>query len=648
MVSDLNKDVLSITYNYLNLPARVNKTTGEYVKYIYDATGRKLAQQVFDASNAMVKRSDYVGSLFMENDTLKFINHAEGRIIPAKAKTETNEYQYHLKDHLGNVRLTFTTKDETETALATLEPNHVDDDRANFLYYDEAILVKNNWFDHTNNTPTPEHDDPDDKKDTGWGAAEGTSTRLTGTDYDDDGVKDDQYGLARSISVMPGDVINMEVWAKYFDAPATPQNSPLRDFILYLGSMGAGTSGTIVDGGVAGSLGALGFPMDPIDHGSDDGGNAPKAYLNYIFMDREMSPASRQFDAWQITTQGSEHGQDGRHDYLSLTFQAKEAGFLYIYVSNDNPTPVEVYFDDFKVTQIKSPVIQQDDYYPFGLTFNSYIRENSMNQDYLYNGKELQNELDLAWLDYGARMYEPDLGRFIVQDKFTEKYADFTPYHYALNNPLLFVDMNGDSTIFYDNNANVLYVSDDGLENSAVIVDDDNLEDFNKFKGAVTKNISNKNTQAALLRKFGDNYMISEYEDFFDDNAGDTKNKNGDENAEGLENEHASYLYSDGQEVRIGDENVTGTPGGYSLSGEQTGDDPSGMIHTHPNAGKRNAANTGTYDHGPGPYTSYALDRRQSNSDNFRNVIVEKDKIYLYTKDRTDIIIPRNKTFDKK
>ena len=41
-----------------------------------------------------------------------------------------------------------------------------------------------------------------------------------------------------SISVMPGDVINMEVWAKYFDAPATPQNSPLRDFILYLGSMG--------------------------------------------------------------------------------------------------------------------------------------------------------------------------------------------------------------------------------------------------------------------------------------------------------------------------------------------------------------------------------------------------------------------------
>jgi len=40
-----------------------------------------------------------------------------------------------------------------------------------------------------------------------------------------------------------------------------------------------------------------------------------------------MGPASRKFDAWQITTQGSEHGQDGRHDYLSLTFLAKEAGF---------------------------------------------------------------------------------------------------------------------------------------------------------------------------------------------------------------------------------------------------------------------------------------------------------------------------------
>lgn len=88
-----------------------------------------------------------------------------------------------------------------------------------------------------------------------------------------------------------------------------------------------------------------------------------------------------------------------------------------------------------------------DDYYPFGHTFNSYSRENSLVQDYKYNGKEMQDELGLGWLDYGARMYQPDLGRFFSQDRFAEKYYVLTPYHYGANNPLLFVDINGDSLI---------------------------------------------------------------------------------------------------------------------------------------------------------------------------------------------------------
>ncbi len=37
---------------------------------------------------------------------------------------------------------------------------------------------------------------------------------------------------------------------------------------------------------------------------------------------------------------------------------------------------MEVYFDDFKVTQVKSPVVQTDDYYLFGLRYNSYSRKN--------------------------------------------------------------------------------------------------------------------------------------------------------------------------------------------------------------------------------------------------------------------------------
>lgn len=64
----------------------------------------------------------------------------------------------------------------------------------------------------------------------------------------------------------------------------------------------------------------------------------------------------------------------------------------------------------------------------FGLTFNSYQRVTAKQNDYLYNGKELQDDLDLNWLDYGARIYDPAIGRWGVVDPFSEKHHDQTVY----------------------------------------------------------------------------------------------------------------------------------------------------------------------------------------------------------------------------
>ena len=105
--------------------------------------------------------------------------------------------------------------------------------------------------------------------------------------------------------------------------------------------------------------------------------------------------------------------------------------------------PVEVYFDDFRVTHSKSPVIQQNDYYPFGLTFNSYRRENSLVNNYLNNGKELQKDLGLNWEDYGQRMYDPALGRWWVADPMASKMPAWSTYAFCFNNPLKFVDLDG-------------------------------------------------------------------------------------------------------------------------------------------------------------------------------------------------------------
>lgn len=84
-------------------------------------------------------------------------------------------------------------------------------------------------------------------------------------------------------------------------------------------------------------------------------------------------------------------------------------------------------------------------YYPGGLTYNSYTRTASSAQNYKFNGKELQEET--GWYDYGARMYMPDVLRWGVIDNYADKYFSLTPYAYAGNNPLKYADPTGDTLV---------------------------------------------------------------------------------------------------------------------------------------------------------------------------------------------------------
>jgi len=76
---------------------------------------------------------------------------------------------------------------------------------------------------------------------------------------------------------------------------------------------------------------------------------------------------------------------------------------------------------------------------------------------YKYNGKEWQDELGFNLYDYGARNYDAAIGRYFNKDRFSEAYADLNPYQYTANNPIKFIDVNGDYIYIFDNNENYRY-----------------------------------------------------------------------------------------------------------------------------------------------------------------------------------------------
>jgi RHS repeat-associated protein len=116
----------------------------------------------------------------------------------------------------------------------------------------------------------------------------------------------------------------------------------------------------------------------------------------------------------------------------------KAANFEYDYYLKDHLGSTRVVFNS--TTGRK----QTNEYYPFGML---YTPRTVATSKYLYNGKEIQDDVlsgtALDWYDYGARFYDPQIGRWHSIDPASEIYTSYSPYNYALNNPVSNTDPNG-------------------------------------------------------------------------------------------------------------------------------------------------------------------------------------------------------------
>jgi RHS repeat-associated protein len=131
-----------------------------------------------------------------------------------------------------------------------------------------------------------------------------------------------------------------------------------------------------------------------------------------------------------------------QYDNNNITFIQTEEGrainsggnYSYEYSLQDHLGNTRLNFDQNGTTR------QQDDYYPFGMEISKGTVSSPKNE-YLYNRKELQEEL--TQYDYGARFYDPVIGRWTTPDPMAEKREWLSGYNYVQNNPIIRIDPDG-------------------------------------------------------------------------------------------------------------------------------------------------------------------------------------------------------------
>ena len=129
--------------------------------------------------------------------------------------------------------------------------------------------------------------------------------------------------------------------------------------------------------------------------------------------------------------------------YVKNTPVSGTNNYSYVFNYTDHLGNVRLsYTKDATTSSLK--ILEESNYYPFGLKHSPYNAITPAQEyKYKYNGKELQDELSLNLYDYGARNYDPALGRWMNIDPLAETSRRFSPYVYALNNPVLFIDPDG-------------------------------------------------------------------------------------------------------------------------------------------------------------------------------------------------------------
>jgi RHS repeat-associated protein len=100
---------------------------------------------------------------------------------------------------------------------------------------------------------------------------------------------------------------------------------------------------------------------------------------------------------------------------------------------------------DGTIDYYEAVVASAQDYYPFGMAMpgRKYTATGGGEYRYGFNGKENDKDISEGGQDYGMRIYDARLGRFLSVDPITDRYPELTPFQFSSNRPIDGIDLDG-------------------------------------------------------------------------------------------------------------------------------------------------------------------------------------------------------------
>lgn len=327
--------------------------------------------------------------------------YGASRIGTAFRNTSHYKYNYELTDHQGNVRAVISKLKFMETA--TMEP--------------DLALLEEQEFD---NIPTSRRQDamfnhtPDS-----YVAGASHAVWLNGA-------MGRNVGPAKALKVTAGDLVKMDVYANYIDPDAT------QDLAEGIGSLVSSAYGFALDDETVRYFSALESAiLGPARITAAPETGVPKAYMQYLLFDEDFNyiNTSALTNTYRMMSSAAMATADGSgtvvnvpHEHLQNEVIIPQDGYLFAYLVNESSSDVNVYFDDFTISQVGVDILKTSEYYPFGLVLESWEKEGYRHG---YQGQFAEHDEETGWSSFELRMYDPIIARWTSTDPYGQFYSPY-------------------------------------------------------------------------------------------------------------------------------------------------------------------------------------------------------------------------------